>query len=195
MSYVNPSIGWIHPGIGISLAWYGWVISHMWMSHVTHLNAYASYHTCECVWVVSHMLNVYESCHKCERAMSHMRMSHLHMWMSHVTCTNESCHIYEWVMLHVWMTHILHLSGLYHTCEWVMCHTCEWGIHSTWITHVSESYTARVSHMWVSHTNCMIDARVDYSFFHVYAMTYSHMCHNSSMCFQWLIHMYDMKHS
>jgi len=56
------------------------VISHIWMSHVTHVNE--SYHTCE--WVM------------------------LHIWMSHVTHVNESCHTYEWVMSHMWMSHITH---------------------------------------------------------------------------------------
>jgi len=47
---------------------YEWVMSHIRMSHVTHMN---------------------ESCHTYERVMSHI-------WMSHVTHMNESCHTYEW---------------------------------------------------------------------------------------------------
>ena len=62
------------------------VMSHIWMSHVTHMNA--SCHTYE--WLVSHT------------------------WMSHVTHMNEPCHIwmrrvlYEWVMSHRWMSHVTH---------------------------------------------------------------------------------------
>ena len=48
---------------------YEWIVSHMWMSHVTQMN---------------------ESSHTYERVKSHI-------WMSHVTQTNESCHTYEWV--------------------------------------------------------------------------------------------------
>jgi len=44
--------------------WCEWVMSHTWMSHVTHMN---------------------ESCHTHEWVMSHT-------WMSHVTHMNESCH-------------------------------------------------------------------------------------------------------
>jgi len=51
-----------------------WVMSHIWMSHVTHMN---------------------DSCHTYERVMSHI-------WTSHVTHMNESCHTYEWVMSHIW---------------------------------------------------------------------------------------------
>jgi len=44
-----------------------WVMSHMWISHVAHVN---------------------ESCRTCERVMSHM-------WMSHVAHVKESCHTCE----------------------------------------------------------------------------------------------------
>jgi len=51
-----------------------WAMSHIWMSHVAHMN---------------------ESCHTYEWAMSHI-------WMSHVTHMNEPCHTYEWAMSHIW---------------------------------------------------------------------------------------------
>jgi len=81
-------------------------MSHIWMSHVTHMN---------------------ESCHTYEGVMSHM-------WMSHVThtgieaphrlilykdeSTHESTyewvilsyHTYEWVISHIWMSHITHMN-------------------------------------------------------------------------------------
>ena len=57
---------------------YEWVMSHIWMSHVTHTNE--SRHTYE--WVMSHI------------------------WKSLVTHLNESCHTYEWVMSHIWMGHL-----------------------------------------------------------------------------------------
>ena len=48
-------------------------MSHVGMSHVTHMN---------------------ESYHTYERGM-------LHVGMSHVTHMSESCHTYEWVMAQV----------------------------------------------------------------------------------------------
>jgi len=60
---------------------YEWVMSHIWMRHVTHMN---------------------EACHTYEWGMSHI-------WMSHVTRIKESCHTYEGVT-HVRMSHVTHLT-------------------------------------------------------------------------------------
>jgi len=78
-----------------------WVMSHIWMIHVTHMN---------------------ESCHTREWVMSHT-------WMSHVTHTNESCHTHEKVMSRTWMRHVTHMNASCHTHEWVILHT--WMSHST----------------------------------------------------------------
>ena len=51
----------------------GWVMSHMYMSHVTHKN---------------------DTCHTCGWVMSHM-------YMSHVTHRNYTCHTCGWVMSHI----------------------------------------------------------------------------------------------
>jgi len=95
-------------------ATYEWVTSHVWMSHVTHINE--SLHTYE--WVM------------------------LHIWMSHVTNMNQSCHTYEWFTSHIWMRHVTHMHDSRHTYElfmslmwmshvnescysyeWILCHT------------------------------------------------------------------------
>jgi len=74
-------------------------MSHIWMSHVTHMN---------------------ESCHTYEWVMSHI-------WMGHVTHTNESCHTeschtYEWVMSHIGMSRVTHRNESCHTYKRVMSH-------------------------------------------------------------------------
>ena len=61
---------------------YEWVMSHIWMRPVTHMN---------------------ESCHTYDWVMSHM-------WMSHITHMTESCHTYEWVTSHIWMSHVTHMN-------------------------------------------------------------------------------------
>jgi len=61
---------------------YGWVTSHIFMSHVTHMN---------------------ESCRTYECVMSHI-------WMSHVAHLNEACRTYGWVMSHIWMSHVAHMN-------------------------------------------------------------------------------------
>jgi len=83
---------------------YEWVMSNLWISHITHMN---------------------KSCHTCEWIMSHM-------WTSHVTHMNESRHTYEWVISHICMTHVTYMNESRHTYEWVMSHiwmsicACDW---------------------------------------------------------------------
>ena len=96
--------------------WLTWVVSHNWLSHVSHMNE--SCLTYECVMshiCMSHVAHAHESCLTYERSClayewvkSHMRMSHVtrewvmsHIWMSHVSHMNESCLTYEWVMSQV----------------------------------------------------------------------------------------------
>jgi len=59
-----------------------WVMSHVWMSHVTHVNEVMSH-----MWM-SHVTHMDESCH---------------VWMSRATRVYESCHKDECVMSHIWM--------------------------------------------------------------------------------------------
>ena len=76
----------------LSQSWhtYEWVVSHIWMSHVTHMNE--SWHTYE--WVISHI------------------------WMSRDTHMNESCrHTYEWVMSNIRMSRLTHMNESSHTYE------------------------------------------------------------------------------
>jgi hypothetical protein len=89
------------------------VTSHMWMSHVTHMN----------------VTQMNEFCHTDEGVMSHI-------WMSHVTHMNESCHTYEWVMSHIWTSHVTHRNESCHTYEWVMSHI--WMSHNKQ-SHMTES--------------------------------------------------------
>jgi len=89
-----------------------WVISHTWMSHVTHMDE---------LWM-SHVTHMNESCHAYEWVMSHI-------WMSHVTHVNESCHTctignyhggfaagMRWVP-HIWISHVTHMNESCHTYE------------------------------------------------------------------------------
>jgi len=58
---------------------YAWVMSHTWMSHVTHMHEPCLAHN----WVMSHIC------------------------MSHVSHMSESSHIYAWVMSHIRMSHVI----------------------------------------------------------------------------------------
>jgi len=85
---------------------YIWVMSHICMCHVKHMN---------------------KSCHTYEWVMSHI-------WTSHVTHVNESCLSYEWVMSHVWMSHVTHMNASWRTYEWVMSHI--WMSHITQMNEI-----------------------------------------------------------
>ena len=124
---------------------YEWVMSHVWMSHVTYTNE--SYHTClneSChiyQWVLSHIwkshgTRTHESWHTCLWVpMSHVRVCQWVMWevlkeftlvmshtfMSHVIHwmkMNASCH----AACHIRKSHVTHIHELCHTYEWVMSH-------------------------------------------------------------------------
>ena len=104
-----------------------WVMSHMWMSHVTHVN---------------------ESCHTCEWVMSHI-------WMSHVTRMNESCHTCEWVMSHMWMSYNTytaaqhctdHRSSASPTCVTWLIHMCD--MTHSYVWHDSFIRVIWLVHMW-----------------------------------------------
>jgi len=108
---------------------YEWAMSHIWMSHVTHMN---------------------ESCRTYEWAMSHI-------WMSHVTHTNEPCRTYEWVMSHIRMSHVTHMNESCHTYEWVMSHIWMSHVRYEWVTsHISTSHVTHMNEscrIWISHVS------------------------------------------
>jgi len=66
---------------------YDWVVLHVWMSSVTHMNT---------------------SCHTYRWVMSHI-------WTSRITQRNTSCHIYEWVMSHIWRSYVTYMKESCHT--------------------------------------------------------------------------------
>ena len=78
------------------------VMSHVWMSHVTHMNE--SCHPYE--WVMSCIGMSHESRHANVVVTDTYEWVMSHIWMSHVTRMNESCHPYEWVMSHIWISHV-----------------------------------------------------------------------------------------
>ena len=119
------------------------VMSHVWMSHATHMNA--SCHMCKWItsylrmshvtlmkWVMSHVWN--ESCHTCntlQHTATHCStLQHTathcstlqHTSMSHVW--NESCHTYEQIMPHKWMKscHTYESCHTHEILSWVCLH-------------------------------------------------------------------------
>jgi len=140
---------------------HAWVMSHTWMSHVTHMN---------------------ESCHTHEWAMSHT-------WMSHVKHMNESYHTHEWVMSHTWMSHVTRMNAscraLTHSCVWqlrIQTHISRLTLHiQMWPQHTSHHACWVMSHvtrMWdmtwvmshvceIWHESCHTYVRYELSTHHI----------------------------
>jgi len=104
---------------------YEWVMSHTWMSHVTHMNE--SCHRYEPV--TSHIWQIpitYDtSCHTYECVVSHTWMSRVarmkwvvtHIWISGVARVNEWWDTYEWDTFECVMSRNTHIKKLWHTNE------------------------------------------------------------------------------
>jgi len=140
---------------------YGWVMAHVWMSHVSHVTR-----TYE--WVIrvtsqvseSYVARMTESRHTHQSVTSHVCMNHV----CHVTHINESRRTYEWVTLHVWMSHVIRMNESYESRHRYqkLCRT-----YDSVTSHASERHVARMyescesrythqrvtSHIWMSHTS------------------------------------------
>ena len=158
---------------------YEWVMSHIWMSHVTH------------EWVMSHMkksrhtydgfLALYAYTHECHTHESVLQKSpiketiykytwgwnlathfrRIYIWKYHVMsspCIRAmglhsifGCHTHEWVMSRNWMSHITHAWVITHMNE--SCHTwMSHVIHEWVVSHMNESchtWMSHVTHEWV----------------------------------------------
>ena len=153
---------------------YQQVMSHIWMSHGTHMNEL--WHTYE--WVMAHI------------------------WMSHGTRMNESWHTYEWVMAHIWMSHGTHMTESWHTYEWVMAHVWRnrtpykrvtsliWMSHGmSHGTHMNESwhtYDWVTQHVWVSHAaHVYLPRRLDSLCVHLWPMGWHAVHVHHTLCLDW----------
>jgi len=98
---------------------YEWVMSHVWMGQVTHMN---------------------ESCHTYEWVMSHIWFSPSR-WMHPANRMNESCHLYEWVMPHVWISHVAHMNESWQSFESV--------VPPIWMRHITQMNESCNTYEWV----------------------------------------------
>ena len=127
MSHMNDS--WVK-------SMYGWVMSHTWVSHVSHMD---------------------ESWHKYEWVMSVMG----HIWMIHVSHMNESCHPYKWDRSHICMSHVSHMDESWHkykdhiwmTVEFKVCDSYVCAMTHPYVRHDSSMCETWLIHMWdMTHT-------------------------------------------
>jgi len=126
--------------------------SHVWMSHVTHMNE--SYHTDE--WVMSHI-----SCNSFIRVwLIHTCLTHSYVFHSFIRVINElfivmshiSCNSYEWLSHTCDLTpiHMCDMTQSYHTDEWVMSHISCNSFIRVWLIHTCDQW---VIHSHVTHMN------------------------------------------
>ena len=103
---------------------YAWVMVHICMSHVPHMNV--SWPTYE--WVMAHI------------------------WMSHVSHMNESCPTYEWVIHRTVSLSIVDLWVMSHDPRMnKSCPTCERVMSHIWMSHVSHMHESCPTYEWVIH--------------------------------------------
>jgi len=89
-----------------------------WMTHVTRTNEYVT-RTNE--YVTRTNESCHTSCHTCEWVISHTAARRKNpatdkfIHVSHDTRINESCHTYERVESHIWMSHVTFMNDSCHT--------------------------------------------------------------------------------
>jgi len=116
--WIDVGMGWLRFVGSISTTqWhtYGWVVSHIWVGHVTRVR-------------MSHVIHMYQSCRTYERVMSHVPRSHV-IWHDSCICTTwliracdmithmcDMTHAYVWhecVMSHIprmWLSQVTHIN-------------------------------------------------------------------------------------
>jgi len=125
-----------------------WVMSHIWESHVTHTNKFC--HTYEsnqtCMWVMSHTCMIQYS--TMQLYVTHMNDSLMsHIWIIHLCHTyKQFTHVTRMNDSHMWRIGMIHSC---HTYEWVMSHI--WMIHPchtyewfTYVTHINDSLMSHI---------------------------------------------------
>jgi len=141
-----------------------WVMSHIWMRHVTYMNDSLQTHE----WVMSH---TWTPVHVCG-------VTHSYVWHDSFICVTWLIHVYgdttqsyvSWV--HWFFGIPAHTTHSYAWHDPFMC--LEWVIHICAITH---------SYVW--HDSFICVTRL----IHMCDMTHSYVWHDSFICVTWLIHM------
>jgi len=161
---------------------YKWVMSHLWMIHVSHMNEMY-----ERGWSGGHhpLRPVIVLCLRHPRKKDRKEM-------------NESCLTYEWAISHVWALSLIWTSHV--TYEWVMSHmNAPRHTHTNTVTH-REKAVAR-GHVWIGHVSHMDKSCHIWMCYVTHMNTSCHtkewellhiwMCHVSLMnesCHSWMRH-------
>ena len=192
-------------------------MSHIWMSHVTHMNE--SCHTHE--WVVSHTwmsraTHMNESCHTHEYVMSETGMGWLRLvgsFKSHVSFAEYSLFyrallqkrpiIWRSLLIvatpyfaqsrvksHIGMSHVTRMNE-----SWLLIHAERFIIHAYTHTCGVNQVVRNSIFNGLHHGICVCEGgRGTIQVWRRLSYVYSYVRHDSFMCVAWLIHMCDMTH-
>ena len=168
-------------------------MSHIWMSHVTHVNK-----SCH-VWT-SHFAY--------EWVMPYKWMSHV-LCTSHVTHMSESCYTYDYAC-HIHMSHVTHMNGSCRRCMTRIkpvnesCHTF-WGATQLWRSFEWEGFqincsssdlkgalsgVVSMSHVTPNSKSCPINESCQIWMCHITYIFES--CHINESCHIWISHVTHM---
>jgi len=144
----------------------GWVMSHVWMSHVTHMNEAYEWVSSISVTCVSLMCAAWVWFICVTRWCSAMSVFNFRCMLP----VNESWHAYEWVMAHVWMSHGTRMNESWHTYEWVVSHVCGMSLIYMYDTQMQ-------------HRVCL--QALVHETHHMYERVKSHVCMSSFRTCEW----------
>jgi len=162
---------------------YGYVTPHTWMSHITQEAAVRSVAPLLCEWVFAHIW---------VSPVTHTNDSSL-TWRSHVTHTMHPCVTHEWVMsrtkwlfvwwviAHIWMSHGTHMIDSWHTSEWVRAHIYECVMGHIWMSQVTQEAAAHAN----SPGTHMNESCHTHEWSHVTHMNESCHAGSGSLCGAW----------
>ena len=112
-----------------------WVVSRLWVSHVTCLKTHESHDCFSERW----MLMDLQFARQC-------------------TCDSKSCRIYEWVKSRTWMSRVTHTNESRHMYEdsWLLWLFLE-EMHGVGFSIRKAVYVYKwfMSHIWMSHVTCL----------------------------------------
>jgi len=125
----------------------GWVMTHVWRCHSTHMNALP--HT------ATHCNTLQHTASHCNTLQHTYECVTPHTWMPLTICMNEARHTNECVMTHTWIRHDTHSHSipLQHTAT--HCNT----LQNTATHCITLQHTA--THVWMCHTTHMNASHCD----------------------------------
>ena len=156
---MNEMSPWLGYYTNMSCPTYKQVMSHVWMSHVPHINVdrlVVSYDEFTCMDEMRHDSFICGTwlIHMWHMTHSYVAHNSFRLVVSYVvasTCMNEMRyykwrvtavrHTHERIMSHIWMSHVTHMNESCPTYEWVMRHI--------WMRHVPHMNELRPTFGWV----------------------------------------------